>query len=61
MEEWFEGAVSFALSALRKTMLVLTRHQKEALKSVISHKDTFISLPTGHEKSIIFECLPHLL
>ena len=59
MDESFEGAVSFALSALRKPELVLTRHQKEALKSVISRKDTFVSLPTGHGKSIIFECLPH--
>ena len=48
MDESFEGAVSFALSALRKSELVLTRHQKEALKSVISRKDTFVSLPTGH-------------
>ena len=43
MDESFEGAVSFALSALRKPELVLTRHQKEALKSVISLKDTFVS------------------
>ena len=40
--------VSFALSALRKSMLVLTKHQKEALKSVISHKNTFISLLPSH-------------
>ena len=59
MEGSFVGAVSFALSALCKTMWVLMRHQKEALKSVISCKDTFVSLPTGHGKSIIFECLPH--
>ena len=39
MEEPFEGPVSFALSALRKSMLVLTRRQKEALKSTISRKD----------------------
>ena len=49
MEESFKGAVSFALSALHKSMLVLTRRQKEALKSVISCKDTFVSLlPTEH-------------
>ena len=59
MGEAFEGAVSFALSALRKSDLVLTAHQKEAFQSVISRKDTFISLPTGYGKSIIFECLPH--
>ena len=55
--ESFEGAVSLALSALCKSELVLTRHQKEVLKSIISRKDTFVSLPTGHGKSIIFECL----
>ena len=48
MEELFEGAVSFALSALRKSMLVLTRRQKEALKNVISRKDMFVSLVPFH-------------
>ena len=42
MDEAFEGAVPFALSALRKSDLVLTAHQKEALQSVISRKDTLI-------------------
>ena len=41
----FERAVQ---SALRKSELVLTRHQKEAFQSVIHHIDTFVSLPTGH-------------
>ena len=48
MEKSFEEAVSFALSALRKSMLVLTRCQKEALKSIISCKDTFVSLLPSH-------------
>ena len=59
MEESIEGATQFALSALHKSELVISRHQKEALKSVINGKDTFVSLPTGHGKSLIFECLPH--
>ena len=32
---------------------LLSAHQKEALKSILSGKDTFVCLPTGHGKSII--------
>ena len=40
-------------------MLVLTRHRKDTLKSIISLKDTVVSLPTGHGKFIILKCLLH--
>ena len=55
----FEDAVKFALGSLQKIYLQLSAHQKEALKSILSGKDTFVCLPTGHGKSIIFECLPY--
>jgi ATP-dependent DNA helicase RecQ len=57
--EAFEDSVKTSLNVLQKQNLALTFHQKQALRSVIGGKDTFVSLPTGHGKSIIFECLPH--
>ena len=30
-----------------------------ALQSILSGKDTFVCLPTGQGKSILFECFPH--
>ena len=44
---------------LAEEMLELTVHQKEALNSILSSKDTLVYLPTEHGKYIIFECLPH--
>ena len=41
----------FALGKLQIETLELTAHQKEALKSILSGKDTFVCLPTGHGKS----------
>ena len=32
--------------------------QEEALKTFISGKDTFVALPTGYGKSIIYAILP---
>ena len=32
--------------------------QREAILSVVSGKDTFVSLPTGYGKSIIYAVLP---
>ena len=32
--------------------------QQEALKAFISGKDTFVALPTGYGKSIIYAILP---
>ena len=37
----------------------LNKHQKEAIISaVLKKKDVFVSLPTGFEKSVIFQALP---
>ena len=58
MDDRFEDAVGFALGNLQKPSLKLSVYQKEALKNILSGKDTFVCLPTGHGKSIIFECLP---
>ena len=55
----FDDSVEFALRNLQKETLELTVHQKEAMKSILIGKDTSVCLPTGHGKSIIFECLPH--
>lgn len=32
--------------------------QKEAILSYVSGKDTFVALPTGYGKSLIYGCLP---
>lgn len=55
----FEESIEFALGCLQKASLQLSSYQKDALKSILSVRDTFICLPTGHGKSIIFECLPY--
>ena len=36
----------------------LHKEQKEAILSYISGKDTFVALPTGYGKSLIYGCLP---
>ena len=54
----FADAVGFALANLQKPSLKLSVYQKEALKNILTEKDTFVCLPTGHGKLIIFECLP---
>ena len=55
----FDDSVEFALGNLQKETLELTVHQDEVMKSILIGKDTLVCLPTGHSKSIIFECLPH--
>ena len=55
----FDDSVEFALRNLQKETLELTVHQEEAMKSILIGKDTLVCLPTGHCKSIIFECLLH--
>ena len=49
MEESFEGAVSFALSALRKSMLVPTRPSEGSFEELISRKDTLTVRNSGAE------------
>ena len=36
----------------------LTEHQERAMLNVIGGKDTFVSLPTGHGKSLIYQLAP---
>lgn len=36
----------------------LKEKQEEAVKSFLSNKDTFVALPTGYGKSIIYAVLP---
>ena len=56
----FDSHLVDSLRAIGKSDLLLSSHQKEALQSVLAERDTFVSLPTGHGKSVIFELLPHL-
>ena len=55
----FDESVEFALRRISKEMLQLSSHQLSALKSSLSGKDTFLCLPTGQGKSIVFECFPY--
>jgi superfamily II DNA/RNA helicase len=57
----FELHLVESLKFIRKSDLILSSYQKEALKSVLAERDTFVSLLTGHGKSIVFELLPYLL
>ena len=38
----------------------LKAKQTEAILTIVAEKDTFLSLPTGHGKSIIYGVLPRL-
>ena len=55
----FNDSVKFALEHISKASLQLSPHQMNALQSILSGKDTFVCLPTGQGKSILFECFPH--
>ena len=55
----FNDSVKFALERISKASLQLSPHQMNALQSILSGKDTFVCLPTGQGKSILFECFPH--
>ena len=55
----FNDSVKFALERISKPSLQLSPHQMNALQSILSGKDTFVCLPTGQGKSILFECFPH--
>ena len=52
-------AIRSALLSLQKPSLNLTVYQEKPLISALSGKDTFVCLPTGHGKSLVFECFPH--
>ena len=55
----FNDAVQKALKALANcTIESLTPYQSKALYSVLNGEDTFVSLPTGHGKSLIYHLAP---
>ena len=58
-EAVLEKSISYALDSLNKTSIKLSSFQKCALSWILSGRDTFISLPTGHGKSVLFESFPH--
>ena len=46
--------------AARKMSINLKEKQKEAILSFVRGRDTFVSLPTGYGKSIVYGILPML-
>jgi len=52
----FTEAVRSAV--LTMGLMPLKDKQLEALRSFVSGKDTFVALPTGYGKSVIFAVLP---
>ena len=52
--ESFNDAVENALEAL-SSIESLTKYQSKALFHVLNREDTFVSLPTGHGKSLIYQ------
>ena len=57
--ESFNDAVEKALEALKDSSIEsLTKYQSKALFHVLNGKDTFVSLPTGHGKSLIYQLAP---
>ena len=59
MEDKLERSFAYALEKLQKSAIRLTPFQKCALRELLTGRDTFVGLPTGHGKSILFECFPH--
>ena len=56
--ESINEAINFALRKTKNYHLNLKIEQKEAIKSIISGKDTIAVLPTGFGKSLIYQLLP---
>ena len=57
--ESFNDAVEKALEALKDSSIQsLTKYQSKALFHVLNGEDTFVSLPTGHGKSLIYQLAP---
>jgi len=52
----FTQAIESAV--LTMGLMPLKDKQLEAVKSFVSGKDTFVALPTGYGKSVIFAVLP---
>ena len=57
--ESFNDAVEKALKALKDSSIEsLTKYQSKALFHVLNGEDTFVSLPTGHGKSLTYQLAP---
>ena len=52
----FEQALSEAITEIGLEQL--KSKQKEAIKAFVEGNDTFVSLPTGYGKSVIYGILP---
>ena len=56
----FEDILSSVLQNRFADIEQLSDPQNEALFGILNREDVFAILPTGHGKSIIFQCLPDL-
>ena len=56
----FQADVSYALSCLKRSSLVLKSGQEAAIRDVYDGSDVFVWLPTGYGKSICYQVLPYL-
>ena len=57
--ESFNDAVEKALEALKDSSIEsLTKYQSKGLFHVLNGEDTFVNLPTGHGKSLIYQLAP---
>ena len=54
----FEGAVDHVVQIMK--LRPLKQKQLDALRAFVSGRDTFVALPTGYGKSVIFAVLPLL-
>ena len=52
------SAIALSLSSLKRVGITLSQQQMAAILCVVNGKDTIVSLPTGHGKSVIFKVVP---
>lgn len=57
-EDSFSEVVRSSLQIIGKSDISILPQQREALSYILSGRDTFINLPTGFGKSLIFELTP---
>ena len=57
-EAVYEEIVTTSLEERFRNIEHLSEEQKECLYALINRRDVFAILPTGHEKSLIFQFLP---
>ena len=59
----FEKALNSALDELQKSVKIskLTEPQSRSAFNFLSGNDTFVSLPTGHGKSLIYQICPMIV